>query len=101
MTLFAPPWFQDLTVRKDYEVVPIGLTVYDQGAEGTPIDLNFVSLYGIFYFHNCHLDPRLSPSIHKYGDVFTHSGLRAACDEPFGREPIGHELRVERLSRDE
>ncbi|MEE8431427.1 MAG: hypothetical protein V3S16_09270 [Candidatus Desulfatibia sp.] len=38
----------------------------------------------------------LSPSIHKFGDVFIHSGLSAACDEPFGCE-----LRVEWLSQAE
>jgi len=26
-------------------------------------------------------------------------GQQQACDEPFGREPFGRELRVERLSR--
>jgi hypothetical protein len=45
----------------------------------------------------------LSPSIHKFDDVFIYSGLNAALGhEPFGREPLGHEpfgreLRVERL----
>jgi hypothetical protein len=28
----------------------------------------------------------LSPSIHKFDDVFIHSGLNAARDEPFGSE---------------
>jgi hypothetical protein len=33
---------------------------------------------------------------YKYDDVFTHSGLSAACDEPFDSE-----LTAEGLSRDE
>ena len=41
----------------------------------------------------------LSPSIHKYGNVFIHSGLSAALGhEQFGLEPFGLELMAERLT---
>lgn len=59
MPLLPPPWFQDPAVRKNYEIVAVGLTVYDQGAEGTSIDFKYIYL-GLFSFHDCHLDPRLS-----------------------------------------
>ena len=42
----------------------------------------------------CGEAPLLSPSIHKYGNVFISSGLRAAL----GHEQIGLELTAERLA---
>jgi len=38
----------------------------------------------------------LSPSIHKFDEVFIYSGLSAARDEPLGLEPV-ESLQVERL----
>lgn len=50
----------NLTVRKNYEIVPIGLAFYDQEAEGTTVDLDVVSLYIRFSIHNDHLDRQLN-----------------------------------------
>ena len=50
MTPFPPPRFQNLPVGKDHEIVPIGLTVYDQGTEGTSVDLHFVPLMAFSLF---------------------------------------------------
>ena len=63
------------------------------------------NLYSDEHCHHGNLSKylNLSPSIHKFDNIFIYSGLSAALGhEPFGREPLGHELeaewlRVERL----